>query len=120
MVEKQEETIKELKWERDYVAEIQMQKRKAELNALQAQINPHFLYNTLNAITWQAADQGVEEISVLSNALGKFFRISLSKGAEVITLREELEHVTSYLDIQKILIKERWRKTWYQGGARAF
>ena len=102
LVEKQEETIEELKWERDYVAEIQMQKRKAELNALQAQINPHFLYNTLNAITWQAADQGAEEISILSNALGKFFRVSLSKGAEVITLREELEHVTSYLDIQKI------------------
>ena len=102
LVEKQEETIKELKWERDYVAEIQMQKRKAELNALQAQINPHFLYNTLNAITWQAADQGAEEISILSNALGKFFRVSLSKGAEIITLREELEHVTSYLDIQKI------------------
>ncbi len=75
---------------------------KAELKALQAQINPHFLYNTLNAITWQAADQGAEEISILSNSLGKFFRISLSKGAEIITLKEEIEHVTSYLDIQRI------------------
>ena len=83
-------------------AEVQKQKRKAELRALQAQINPHFLYNTLNAITWQAADQGAEEISILSNSLGKFFRISLSKGAEIITLREEIEHVSSYLDIQRI------------------
>lgn len=102
LVKKQEETIAELKKERDYAAEIQKQKRKAELRALQAQINPHFLYNTLNAITWQAADQGAEEISILSNSLGKFFRVSLSKGAEVIRLEEELEHVTSYLDIQRI------------------
>lgn len=107
LVEKQEETIEELKWERDYAEEIQKQKRKAELKALQAQINPHFLYNTLNAITWQAADQGAEEISILSNALGKFFRVSLSKGAEVISLREELEHVDSYLDIQSIRYHSR-------------
>lgn len=107
LVEKQEETIEELKQERDYVGEVQKQKRKAELKALQAQINPHFLYNTLNAITWQAADQGAEEISILSNALGKFFRISLSKGAEMITLKEELEHVRSYLDIQSIRYHDR-------------
>ncbi len=107
LVKKQEETIEELKRERDYVAKIQKQKRKAELNALQTQINPHFLYNTLNAITWQAADQGAEEISILSNSLGKFFRLSLSKGAEIITLRDELEHVTSYLDIQSIRYHSR-------------
>lgn len=107
LVQKQEETIEELKRERDYVSEVQKQKRKAELKALQAQINPHFLYNTLNAITWQAADQGAEEISILSNSLGKFFRISLSKGAEVITLGEELEHVTSYLEIQSIRYHSR-------------
>lgn len=107
LVERQEETIVELKKERDYVAQVQKQKRKAELKALQAQINPHFLYNTLNAITWQAADQGAGEISILSNSLGKFFRISLSKGAEVISLSEELEHVASYLDIQSIRYHSR-------------
>lgn len=107
LVKKQEETIEELKRERDYVGEVQKQKRKAELKALQAQINPHFLYNTLNAITWQAADQGAEEVSILSNALGKFFRISLSKGAEIVTLKEELEHVRSYLDIQSIRYHDR-------------
>lgn len=107
LVKKQEDTIEELKQERDFVAEVQKQKRKAELKALQAQINPHFLYNTLNAITWQAADQGAEEISILSSSLGKFFRIALSRGAEVISLKEELEHVMSYLDIQSIRYHSR-------------
>lgn len=101
-VGKQEEYIRVLKEERDFAAEVQKQKRKAELKALQAQINPHFLYNTLNTITWQAADQGADEISILSNSLGKFFRLSLSKGAEVIPVRDEAEHVKSYLSIQEI------------------
>lgn len=99
--------IEALKEEKENVKIVQMQKRKAELKALQAQINPHFLYNTLNAITWQAADQGANEISTMSNSLGKFFRISLSKGKEIITIREELEHVLSYLRIQGIRYKDK-------------
>lgn len=99
--------IEALKEEKENVRQVQAQKRKAELKALQAQINPHFLYNTLNTITWQAADQGAKEISILSNSLGKFFRISLSKGKEVITLRDELEHAASYLRIQKVRYKEK-------------
>lgn len=108
-VKKQEEYIRILKEERDFAAEVQKQKRKAELQALQAQINPHFLYNTLNAITWQAADQGADEISILSNSLGKFFRLSLSKGAEVIPVRDEIEHVRSYLRIQEIRYADKMR-----------
>ncbi|WP_070000346.1 cache domain-containing sensor histidine kinase [Cellulosilyticum sp. I15G10I2] len=99
--------IEALKEEKENVKKVQAQKRKAELKALQAQINPHFLYNTLNAITWQAADQGATEISVLSNSLGKFFRVSLSKGKEIITFREEIEHVRSYLNIQSIRYKSK-------------
>lgn len=99
--------IKALEEEKERVKEIQKQKRKIELLALQAQINPHFLYNTLNMITWQAVDMGAEEISIISNALGKYFRISLSKGKEVITIREEIEHVKSYLEIQKIRYKTK-------------
>lgn len=108
-VKKQEEYIRILKEERDFAAKVQKQKRKAELQALQAQINPHFLYNTLNAITWQAADQGADEISILSNSLGKFFRLSLSKGAEVIPVRDEVEHVRSYLSIQEIRYADKMR-----------
>ena len=101
--------VEELREEKENVKKVQMQKRKAELKALQAQINPHFLYNTLNAITWQAADQEVPEIGILSNSLGKFFRISLSGGKEVITIREELEHVENYLRIQEIRYKDKIR-----------
>ncbi|MCI5700833.1 MAG: sensor histidine kinase [Lachnospiraceae bacterium] len=106
-MKKQEEYIAVLKEERDFVEQVQKQKRKAELRALQAQINPHFLYNTLNTITWMASDKGVDEIRILSNALGRFFRISLSKGAEVITIWDEVEHVKSYLTIQKIRYAEK-------------
>ncbi|MDF2587679.1 MAG: histidine kinase internal region [Anaerocolumna sp.] len=99
--------IEALKEEKDNVKNEQKQKRIAELKALQAQINPHFLYNTLNAITWQAADQGASEISILANSLGKFFRLSLSKGNEIITLKDEIEHVRSYLNIQRIRYKSK-------------
>lgn len=91
-----------LQEEKEAVKRIQAQKRKAEIQALQAQINPHFLYNTLNAISWQAADQGEDEISVLATSLGRFFRISLSRGREIIALADEMEQVRSYLQIQQI------------------
>lgn len=94
--------IQALQEEKENVRRIQTQKRKAEIKALQAQINPHFLYNTLNAISWQAADQGETQISVLATSLGRFFRISLNRGQEVVEVEEEMEQVRSYLRIQKI------------------
>lgn len=99
--------IEELKREKELVKMVQNQKRKAELKALQAQINPHFLYNTLNTITWQAVRAGATEVGVLSNSLGKFFRISLSRGKEVITIGEEIDHVENYLRIQGIRYKDK-------------
>lgn len=107
LINKQNQSIIDLRIERDHVAEMQKQKREAELKALQAQINPHFLYNTLNAITWQAADQGMDDVSVMANSLGRFFRLSLSKGVEIISLSDEIEHVRSYLDIQGIRYQDR-------------
>ncbi len=74
----------------------------AELRAYQAQINPHFLYNTLDTILWSAVDQGNKEIEDLVYDMSQFFRISLSKGAEFIDVREEIECITSYLKIQKL------------------
>jgi two-component system sensor histidine kinase YesM len=99
--------IEALKVEEENVRREQQQKRMAELKALQAQINPHFLYNTLNTISWYAADQDAREIAVISNALGKFFRIALSRGHEFISIREETAHVLSYLEIQSIRYKSK-------------
>ncbi|MCU6712254.1 histidine kinase [Paenibacillus sp. J5C_2022] len=75
-------------------------KKAAELQALQAQINPHFLYNTLDMIHWMAMERDAEEISEVAVQLSSFFRISLSRGRDIIPIADELEHVRTYLDIQ--------------------
>ncbi len=83
-------------------------KRKSELNALQAQINPHFLYNTLDSIMWMAENGSKEEVIDMVGALARLFRISISKGKRIITVEREFEHVRNYLLIQKIRYKNRF------------
>ena len=80
----------------------QEEKRRAELTALQAQIKPHFLYNTLDTIHWMAKKYGAEDIIYVIRCLTNLFRVGLSKGNEIIPLSEEVEHVISYLKIQKV------------------
>lgn len=75
-------------------------KRDAEFRSLQANINPHFLYNTLDTIQWMSRKQGAENVAEVVDSLAKFFRIGLSKGHDIIPLEKELEHVESYLQIQ--------------------
>lgn len=84
------------------VREEQEQKRKAEMRALQAQIQPHFLYNTLGSIKHLIDLEERERASVMVGALTRYFRIGISKGAELITVAEEIEHVRSYLLILNI------------------
>ena len=74
---------------------------KSELRLLQAQINPHFLYNTLDTIVWQAESGRSEEVIRLTRSLSDFFRISLSSGADWITVDQEIRHLSGYLSIQK-------------------
>ena len=74
---------------------------RAELRTLQAQINPHFLYNTLDTIVWQAESGKGEEVVRLTRNLSDFFRISLASGADWIPVSQELKHVSAYLSIQK-------------------
>jgi two-component system sensor histidine kinase YesM len=76
--------------------------KKAELRALQAQINPHFLYNTLDTIIWMAESKKTDQVVDIVSALSNFFRISLSKGMDWITIGEEVERIRSYLTIQKM------------------
>ena len=75
--------------------------RKAELRTLQAQINPHFLYNTLDAIMWKAEAGEKDEVIQLTSALSDFFRISLSSGADWIPISQEKKHIEGYLKIQQ-------------------
>jgi two-component system sensor histidine kinase YesM len=77
-------------------------KRKAELDVLQSQIKPHFLYNSFDAISSLALDGRNDEVYKIIKALGNFYRMSLSNGKEVITVDEELQTVKSYLTIQQI------------------
>ncbi|MRH41945.1 HAMP domain-containing protein [Aquibacillus halophilus] len=80
----------------------QKQLKAAEFRAMQAQVNPHFLYNTLDTIIWMAEAKNTSQVIDVTKALSQFFRISLSKGKDWITLDEELEHIRNYLIIQKI------------------
>lgn len=85
----------------------QRQLKEIEFKALQAQINPHFLYNTLESIHWQALIGGNYDISTMVKALAGFYRISLSGGEDIIPLKSESEHVENYLTIQEIRYKDK-------------
>lgn len=76
--------------------------QKAEMKALQAQITPHFLYNTFDTIVWLAEEEHTEEVVKITKAFSDFLRISLSRGHEWITIDQELDHIRNYLTIQKI------------------
>jgi two-component system sensor histidine kinase YesM len=80
--------------------------KKAEFRTLQAQINPHFLYNTLDTIIWMAEAKKNDQVIEIVRALSNFFRISLSKGKDWITIREEIERTRSYLTIQKMRYRD--------------
>ncbi|HEX2945934.1 MAG TPA: sensor histidine kinase [Clostridia bacterium] len=83
-------------------------KRKSEFKALQAQINPHFLYNTLDSIVWMNENKNYEGVTIMVSALAKLFRVSISKGSEIINVSDEIDHAASYLTIQKIRYKDKF------------
>lgn len=88
------------------VNEQHKRKREAEMQVLQEQINPHFLYNTLDTMNWHAIESGSREISHMLSLLGKMLRIGLSSGATFITIHRELEHLHYYMELQKIRYKQ--------------
>lgn len=84
------------------------EKRRSELDVLQSQINPHFLYNTLDSVVWMTENGRTQEAVVMLTALARFFRISLSKGSNIIPIGDELEHAKNYLTIQKMRYKNKF------------
>lgn len=83
----------------------QNERRKSELDALQSQINPHFLYNALESITWMIEGEQNDKAVFMVTQLAKLFRISLSKGRTIIPVKDELQHAQSYMNIQKVRYK---------------
>ena len=94
-----EELIKDIKIEQD-------ERRRSEIAALQSQINPHFLYNTLDSITWMVEGGKNDEASHMIQELARLFRISLSKGKNIISVSDEIQHARSYMNIQKVRYKD--------------
>lgn len=84
------------------ITQEQIRLRKAEFELLQSQINPHFLYNTLDAIVWLAEAGEQKKVVSMVGSLSDFFRTSLNQGKDMISIKEELLHVTSYLEIQQV------------------
>ncbi len=95
MIDKINELLEQVKVE-------QIQLRKAEFELLQSQINPHFLYNTLDAIIWLAEAGEQKKVVNMVGSLSDFFRASLNQGKDIVSLKEELNHVRSYLEIQQV------------------
>ncbi|MFC4305137.1 sensor histidine kinase [Cohnella boryungensis] len=92
----------------DQIYEAMLSWKEAEFKALQAQINPHFLYNTLESLNGLALANDQREMSEMIGALGKFFRIALSQGSEVIRIAEEAEHVNAYVRVQQFRFRDRF------------
>ena len=105
-VQKSYEQIEELM---DEIIRQQNERRKSELDALQSQINPHFLYNTLESITWMVEAQENEGAVRMISELAKLLRVSLSRGKTIISIKDELQHSRSYMNIQLARYKERFK-----------
>ena len=105
-VQKSYEQIEKLM---DEIMRQQNERRKSEMDALQSQINPHFLYNTLESITWMVEAGKNKEAVFMISELAKLLRISLSKGRTIIKISDELQHSKSYMNIQMVRYKERFK-----------
>ena len=92
----------------DDIIEQEAQKRRSELDVLQSQINPHFLYNTLDSVVWMTENGRTDEAILMVTSLARFFRISLSRGSNIIAIADELEHARHYLTIQKMRYKNKF------------
>ncbi|MCR5688066.1 MAG: sensor histidine kinase [Lachnospiraceae bacterium] len=105
--------IRQMKKLTDDMVKEQKAKRKSELDALQSQINPHFLYNTLDSVVWMIEGERYKDAISMVTALAQLFRISLSKGNNIITIHDEIVHARNYLSIQKVRFKNKFSTSIY-------
>lgn len=98
-------TVEQLRQLMQDVVTEQEEKRKSELDALQSQINPHFLYNTLDSIVWMIEGERYDDAVYMITQLASLFRISLSRGRTIISIEDEIRHAQNYMSIQKIRYK---------------
>lgn len=87
--------------------------KQAKISELQSQINPHFLYNTLESLRGQALDEGHPKIAEMTEALAKYFRYSINKENDIVTLEEEIENIKNYIHIQKYRFEDRFEFKWF-------
>lgn len=95
----------------DEMVREQKEKRKSELDALQSQINPHFLYNTLDSVVWMIESERYKAAISMVTSLAQLFRISLSKGSNIILIRDEITHARNYVSIQQVRFKNKFNAT---------
>ena len=100
--------IRQMRKLTDDMVREQKAKRKSELDALQSQINPHFLYNTLDSVVWMIEGERYKDAISMVTALAQLFRISLSKGNNIISIHDEIVHARNYLNIQKVRYKNKF------------
>lgn len=98
-------TVAQIRQLMDDIVVEQEEKRKSELDALQSQINPHFLYNTLDSIVWMIEGERYDDAVYMITQLASLFRISLSHGKTIICIEDEIKHAHNYMNIQKIRYK---------------
>ena len=103
--------VRQMKKLTDDMVKEQKAKRKSELDALQSQINPHFLYNTLDSVVWMIEGERYRDAISMVTALAQLFRISLSKGNNIISIHDEIVHARNYLNIQKVRYKNKFVAT---------
>ncbi len=103
--------IRQMRKLTDEMVKEQKAKRKSELDALQSQINPHFLYNTLDSVVWMIEGERYKDAISMVTALAQLFRISLSKGNNIISIHDEIIHAKNYLNIQKVRYKNKFSAT---------
>lgn len=99
---------KDIRWEEEEDKKLEIVKKRVELYTLQSQINPHFLYNTLDSIRGRALLDGNQEIASMTEVLSRFFRYCISHGESLVKLREEINHIRDYFYIQKYRFEDRF------------